>query len=183
MNAVDAANKTEIEMMHAVLNHKFSPLYADIWKVGVNVSLRISDLLKLKYADLNLEERSLKLIEAKTGKQKLIRLNAAAITVIEKRRQEHPCDTWLFQVHCNRAKNKPVSRVSVSRVFKEAGERVGLRINTHSMRKSRGMAMYKDGVPIEKIAKVLNHSNTTSTLRYLGITQAEVLQTYDDYEL
>ena len=51
------------------------------------------------------------------------------------------------------------------------------------MRKSRGMAMYKDGVPIGKIAKVLNHYNTTSTLRYLGITQAEVLQTYDDYEL
>ncbi len=32
------------------------------------------------------------------------------------------------------------------------------------------MAMYQDGVPIEKIAKVLNHSNTTSTLRYLGIS-------------
>ena len=89
----------------------------------------------------------------------------------------------MFQVQRNRAKDKPISRVSVSRVFKDAGELVGLRINTHSMRKSRGMAMYKDGVPIEKIAKVLNHSNTTSTLRYLGITQEEVLQTYDDYEL
>ena len=44
--------------------------------------------------------------------------------------------------------------------------------------------MYADGVPIEKIAKVLNHSNTTSTLRYLGwITKEEVLRTYDDYEL
>jgi hypothetical protein len=51
------------------------------------------------------------------------------------------------------------------------------------MRKSRGMAMYKDDVPVEKIAKVLNHSNTTSTLRYLGITKEEVLKTYDEYEL
>lgn len=183
MNAVDTATKTEIHMMHAVLNNKFGSLYADIWKLGVNLSLRISDLLNLKYTDFNLDERSLKLIEAKTGKQKVIRLNTAAIAVIEKRQQAYPSDVWLFQVHSNRAKNKSVSRVSVSRVFKEAGERVGLRINTHSMRKSRGMAMYKDGVPIEKIAKVLNHSNTSSTLRYLGITQEEVLQTYDDYEL
>jgi hypothetical protein len=38
-------------------------------------------------------------------------------------------------------------------------------------------------VPVEKIAKVLNNSNTTSTLRYLGITKEEVLQTYDDYAL
>lgn len=36
------------------------------------------------------------------------------------------------------------------------------------MRKSRGMSMYKDGVPVEKIAKVLNHSNT--------ITQAALCQ-------
>jgi hypothetical protein len=28
-----------------------------------------------------------------------------------------------------------------------------------------------------------NHSNTTSTLRYLGITKEEVLRTYDDYAL
>jgi integrase len=183
MNAVDAANNAEIAMMHAVPLKKFGQLYADIWKVGVNLSLRISDLLTLKYTDLNLEERSLTLTEAKTAKRKTIRLNSAAVLVIVRRRQENPADTWLFQVHSNRAKDKPVSRVSVSRVFKEAGELLGLTINTHSMRKSRGMAMYKDGVPVEKIAKVLNHSNTTSTLRYLGITQAEVLQTYDDYEL
>ena len=67
MNAVDAANKAEIDMIYAVLSKKFGQLYADIWKVGVNLSLRISDLLTLKYADLNLDERSLKLTEAKTG--------------------------------------------------------------------------------------------------------------------
>ena len=183
MNVVDAASKAEVDMIQAALNKKYGQLYADIWKVGVNVSLRIGDLLTLKYADLNLEERTLKLTEAKTGKLKYIRLNAPAITVIARRQQENPADTWLFQVHSNRAKDKPVSRVSVSRVFKDAGELLGLTINTHSMRKSRGMAMYQDGVPVEKIAKVQNPSNTTSTLRYLGITQEEVLKTYDDYEL
>jgi integrase len=183
MNLVEAASKAEIDLLHAVLNTKFGALYADIWKVGVNVSLRIGDLLTLKYADLNIEQRTLTLTEAKTGKLKTIRLNAPVIAVIIKRQQAHPADTWLFQVHSNRAKNKPVSRVSVSRVFKDAGELLGLTINTHSMRKSRGMALYRDGVPVEKIAKVLNHSNTTSTLRYLGITKEEVLKTYDDYEL
>ena len=113
MQSVDAASKTQIEIMYVVLNKKFGQLYADIWKVGVNLSLRISDLLNLICSDLNLEDRSLKLIEAKTGKLKLIRLNATAIAVIARRQQEHPGDVL-------------------------------------------GMAMYKDGVPIEKIAKVLN---------------------------
>jgi integrase len=183
VNAVEAASKNEVDMIHAVLTKKFGQLYADIWKIGVNLSLRISDLLSLKYADLHINDRSLTLIEQKTGKSKSIRLNSAALAVIERRRRDHQSDTYLFQVKCNRARDKPISRVSVSRVFKEVGDMLGLTINTHSMRKSRGMAMYADGVPIEKIAKVLNHSNTTSTLRYLGITKAEILDTYDQYEL
>lgn len=184
MNNVNAANKTEIDLIHALLIKRYSTMiYADVWKVGVNLSLRISDLLKLKYSDLNLVDRSLQLTEQKTGKSKSIRLNSAALKVIQRRRREHQTDTYLFQVNCNRARDKPISRVSVSRVFKDAGEILGLQINTHSMRKSRGMAMYNNGVAVEKIAKVLNHSNTASTLRYLGITKEEVLKTYDDYEL
>ena len=33
MNAVDAANKAEIDMIYAVLNKKFGQLYADILKI------------------------------------------------------------------------------------------------------------------------------------------------------
>lgn len=183
MNIVDAASKQEIDMIHAILCKKYPPIYQDIWKIGVNLSLRISDLLRLEYENLNIADRSLRLIESKTKKSKSIRLNGVAISVIEKRKLDNPSDIYLFQVNSNRAKNKPISRTSVSRVFKEAGDVVGLTIGTHSMRKSRGMAMYSDGVPIEKIAKVLNHSNTSSTLRYLGITNQEVLDTYDDYQL
>ena len=47
MNIVDAANKEQIALVHALLNSKFGQIYADIWKVGVNLSLRISDLLSL----------------------------------------------------------------------------------------------------------------------------------------
>jgi integrase len=183
MNIVDAADKQQIALVHALLHSKFGEIYADIWKVGVNLSLRISDLLNLKYTDFNLHDRTLNLTESKTGKAKSIRLNQTAIDIITKRRKDHPSDVWLFQVHCNRAKNKPISRISVSRVFKDAGDMLNLTINTHSMRKSRGMAMFNDGVAIEKIAHVLNHSNTTSTLRYLGITREEIMKTYDDYEL
>ena len=49
--------------------------------------------------------------------------------------------------------------------------------------KELGGAMHSDGVAIEKIAMVLNHSSPDVTMRYLGITQEEVLQTYLDYEL
>ena len=183
MNIVNAANKTEVAMIHATLQKKYSQIYADVWRVGCNLSLRISDLLSIEYQQLDIEKRELKLIEGKTSKNKTIRLNNTAIEVIVKRRKQYPDDVYLFQVHSNRAKNKPISRVSVSRVFKEAGDMLGLEINTHSMRKSRGLAMFADGVPVAMIAKVLNHTSEAATMRYLGITEEQVLQTYDDYEL
>ena len=83
MIAANAASKSEVDMIHSVLNKKYDQLYADIWKVGVNLSMPIGDLLTLKYADLHLKERSLKLTEAKTGKQKSIRLSAPDIAVID----------------------------------------------------------------------------------------------------
>ncbi len=98
---------------------QFNPLYADIWKVGVNLTLRISDLLSLKFDHLDLENRSLTVIEQKTGKHKTLRLNATVIAIIQKRLEQHPHDVWLFQVHSNRANNKPISRISVSRCLKK----------------------------------------------------------------
>jgi integrase len=145
--------------------------------------LRISDLLSLKYTDFNLKDRTLNLTESKTGKAKSIRLNQTAMDIIVKRKQDHPNDVWLFQVHSSRAKDKPISRAAVSRAFKDTGDMLNLTINTNSMRKSRGMAMFNNGVAIEKITHILNRSNKTSILRYLGITREEIMKTYDDYEL
>jgi integrase len=183
MNTVNAVSKSEVDVIHSLLGNKFGQIYSDIWKVGVNLSLRIGDLLSLQFSDIDLDNRIINLVESKTGKQKSIRLNATAASIIDRRKRLYPHDTWLFQVHSNRAKNKPISRVSVSRAFKEAGDMVKLSVNTHSMRKSRGKALFDAGVPIEKIAKVLNHSETGVTLRYLGITREDVLRTYDDFEL
>jgi len=183
MNVVSAANKHEIAVIHSNLSKKFPPLYADIWKIGCNLSLRISDLLSLEYSQIDYDKREIQLTEQKTGKAKHLRLNDSALSVIKKRQNEFPEDRYLFQVRSNRATNQPISRISVSRVFKQVGKMVGLDINTHSMRKSRGKAMFDDNVPVAVIAKVLNHSSEAATLRYLGITEEQVLQTYDDYEL
>ena len=184
MVSVNAVKAEDIAMVHKILKTKFNAdIYADIWTIGCQLALRISDLLNIEYSQLDIENRELKLIEGKTGKHKTIRLNTRALDVITARKKRNPTDVYLFQVNSNRAKNRPISRVSVSRIFKEAGDILGMHINTHSMRKSRGLAMFEAGLPVAKIAKVLNHATEAATLRYLGITEEEVLQTYDDFVL
>ena len=184
MNIVNAVGKNEVDMIHRTLENKFKPIYADIWKIGCNLSLRISDLLELTFEEIDLENRRIDLNEIKTKKYKTVRLNDAAIQAIQARRKLNPTDIYLFQSNSHRADSgSHITRASVSRTFKQVGDMLGLVINTHSMRKSRGKAMFDDGVPVAVIAKVLNHSSEAATLRYLGITEEQVLKTYDDYEL
>jgi hypothetical protein len=51
------------------------------------------------------------------------------------------------------------------------------------MRKTRGYAMWVAGVPLEVIARVLNHSSPAVTMRYIGLEQADINKTYDDFIL
>jgi integrase len=176
-------SKGEIAAIEALLKKHHGQIYSDIWKIGLNLSLRISDLRAIRYQDLDMDRKEISLIEGKTGKKRCIRLNDTVIRIINQRRKLHPSDVYLFQVHSNRATGNPISRNSVSRAFKDAGDRIGLRISTHSMRKSRGFVMHADGVPIEQISRVLNHSHPAVTMRYLGITNKEVMDSYDQYEL
>ena len=85
----------------------------------------------------------------------------------------------------NRAKNsgQPVSSRAVLNAFSEVGELMGLKLGTHSMRKTRGFHLYQDGMRIEQIAKILGHANPNITLRYVGLDQHMIDQSFRDYVL
>ena len=163
------------------LNAKGNTLYADIWEFGLQAALRISDLLSVTMAQA-LTGR-LVVVESKTGKTRSIKLNDKALGIAKARHAAHPTHTYLFEVESNRAKGKPVSRVAVANAFKAVGDEMGLQLGTHSMRKTRGWIMHSAGVSIEMICKVLNHSSPSITMHYLGLTQAEVDSTYDEFSI
>ena len=184
MLEVDSVPREQIEQVERKLRKHYGDIYADVWVLGVNVALRISDLLSIRLADV-VGRDTLTLTEAKTGKVRLITLNARARDVIKRRAAANPHHEWLFQSTSNRAKAscKPITRQAVSAAFKEVGEIVGIHLGTHSMRKTRGRAMFEAGTPLEVISKSLNHSSTGVTMRYIGIEKKRIQQTYDDFVL
>lgn len=182
MQTVEAVKTEEDRIaVEVMLKHYGGSLYSDIWIVGVNTALRITDLLSMKFSDL--EGGVYTLVEGKTKKARKIRLNAKALEVIARRKKANPDDVYLFQVHSNRASNKPVNRSTVARMFKTVGDSKGIALGTHSMRKTRGYVMFNAGVPIEKICKMLNHSSTKTTLAYIGIEEEDVQKSYDEFNI
>ena len=187
MKEVAAVPREQISIVTHLLRKHGGHLYADIWEFGINVALRISDLLSLRMGESAqaAEKGELILVERKTGKSRRITLNVKAVDVIRRRVERHPQHEWLFQSDANRARGtgQPIRRQTVARKFREVGEILGVDLGTHSMRKTRGYALYSSGVPVEIICKMLNHSSPAVTMRYIGIDAETVARTYGEYVL
>ena len=192
MNEVEAV-KTESQRTQVLAQlEAHGQLYADVWQFGINTALRISDLLALtmqQLKDVDPECPELTLIESKTKKRKTVTLNTISLEVVNRRMREHPDDTFLFQSTSPRyGKRGPamaINRRSVSRIFEKVGQQIApkVKLGTHSMRKTRGYAMHKDGRPIEAICRMLNHSHPAVTMKYIGLTKEDTQRTYTEFVL
>lgn len=167
-------NKEEIGEFKVLLveMNNGNTLYRDLFVFLSHTGYRISDALLVEFAHINDDE--LEVREQKTGKMRRVKLHTAVQTMIAERRERNPHHVYLFEVESNRAKGKPVSRQSVSKVFREAGERLGRKVGTHTGRKTLGYAVYKKTKDIGLTMKMLNHSSAATTQAYIGITDSDV---------
>jgi len=157
-----------------------------LFVLGINLALRIGDLLSLKVKDV-LDEKGeivdyVYLREQKTKKEKRVKLNKAAKEALDFYFRQPmvaksivtDLDDYLFT---SRRSGLPLDRIRVYQMIRKWTEIVGLRgrFGTHTLRKTWGyMARTKQAVPIEIIQQKLGHSSPEVTRRYIGITQDEV---------
>ena len=165
-----------VRLISHLLEKRFSNQMALVWNIGLNLALRISDLLAIKFDDIQSDR--LILTEQKTGKVASIKLNVKSLDLILQIRQEFPGHIYLFQSYRSQQTintlPRPISRRAVSQAFSEVGKEVGINLGTHSMRKTRGYHLYQNTKDIARVMKMLRHSSEAVTLRYIGITQEEV---------
>ena len=60
---------------------------------------------------------------------------------------------------------------------------IAANIGTHSMRKSMGYHHYKQFKDVAMLQMIFNHSSPQITLRYIGISQDEIDNSYRQFEL
>ena len=186
MAEVQAVKQADtIKLISHLLEIRFSKQMADVWSIGLNLALRISDLLSIKFSDI--EGDRLILREAKTNKIANIQVNPKALAVVKQIQQAHPDHVYLFQSYRNQqalnSRPRPLSRRSVCRAFAMIGEELNIALGTHSMRKTRGYLLYQRTKDIGRVMKMLRHSSEGVTLRYIGITQDDVDKDFVELEI
>ena len=167
-----------------------------LFVLGINTGLRVSDLLSMKWSLFLDRFGSIKKVnsritikEQKTGKTKMFIMNKSIHHAVERylrTLKNVSKDDYIFASRSRKNGHpRSITRQYVWLLLNKYAKIVGIResIGTHTLRKTFGYQLYKKGVSVEYIQKMLNHSSSSTTLRYIGITQEELDEIYIDLNL
>ena len=153
--------------------------FASFW------GLMISDILSLKWEQVyNLDEFSL--VEHKTGKSREIKINPQLKRhIIDCHQNIKPRTTDEFIFTSQKGSVYSIQRINV--LLMDLKKQYNLKIknfSSQSLRKCFGREIYNRSaenaeLSIVVLSQLFNHSNPSITRRYLGISQKELLDTYD----
>jgi integrase len=157
-----------------MLGNEKTCIYAIYIIIAINTGLRSGDLLKLTFEDLRTEK--LTIIEGKTKKTKTIAINENIKELVNKYGKGKTGSPFITQ-------KKGVLTVQHLNIqLKKLIKEKGLRISSHSMRKTFGRRVYFQNNESEKalmyLMDLFNHSSMSMTKKYLGIRQEELDNIY-----
>lgn len=172
-------NKDEIKKVEKILAHQ-SQRDLVLFTLGINSGLRISDILALNVGDVRMKTY-IQLVEKKTGKTKKIPINAKLKPMFDTFTRKRDYDEPLFLT----AFNNRLNRIAAYTIIKDACASAGIEahIGTHTMRKTFGYHHYKKFRDLALLQKIFNHSNPQVTLRYIGIEQDQIEDSYTNFVL
>lgn len=158
-----------------------------IFVVGINVGLRAGDLLSLKISDVTDSAKifdEVTIREEKTNKIRTFTLNKSAkdaIKIYLNSVSDIDLNNYLFQSR----KGGHLGVRPLHHIIKTTLKELGIKGNygTHSLRKTMAFHRYINNVPIETLQKLLNHSSSSITLRYIGITKEVIVDCYNAVNL
>ena len=162
-------------------NYKMSLLVA----LGCFTGLRISDIIALRWNQI-LGVSELTIIEQKTGKKRMLRLNPQLQKHIQEC-YEHIQPIGMKAPILVSQKGTIFTIQAINRILKDIKKKYKVKIKNfscHSLRKTFGRQVYNmnnenSELALVKLMELFNHSSVSITKRYLGLRQEEILETYD----
>lgn len=167
-----------------------------LFLIGVNVGLRASDLMQLRWSYFYKDNMTFKESYTlqpkktrKTGKFVKIFFNQTVKKAIENYVNEYPIedlDDYLFK---SRKGNSPVTERSLWKIIVDVATDAGIdkNVGSHSLRKTWARTIYDraedKGDALVMLQECLRHSDSLTTLRYIAIMDEEKKDMYESIEL
>lgn len=180
MNFVQPVRNLEkVDKMKEYLRNKNERDYI-MFLLGITVGLRISDILSLKKEDLL--KSHIDIVEKKTRKHKRVKIpgyiKKELLAYLSK------LSDGSYVILSRQGANRPIDRSTAYRILREAAEHVNLKeIGTHTLRKTFGYHYYKQTKDVAMLQELFNHTDQSTTLKYIGINQDIIDEAMDKFRI
>ena len=164
---------------------KDEPRNLAMFVTGINSALRGSDLLRIRFCDVEKLKpgETFLMREKKTQKKRLVAINQATYEAIQNYLKVRPKTSPEAPLFLSRTGHeKAITVSSLNALVKLWGQQVGIRENlgSHSLRKSFGYHQRMKGISIPTLLVIFNHSSQKQTLDYLGINEEEIIEAFQN---
>ena len=200
-------NLNEIKSVISVFNKRIEDATNDnqrqiacrnkmLFLIGVNVGLRASDLMQLRWSYFFKDDMTFKEFYVlqpkktrKTGKFVKIFFNQTVKKAVENYVNEYPIedlDSYLFK---SRKGNNPITERGLWKIIVDVADdaEIDKNVGSHSLRKTWARNIYDNaedkGEALVMLQECLRHSDSLTTLRYISIMDEEKKGMYQSIEL
>ncbi len=160
-------SQDEIQRMFDVCQNKKHKV---ILALLYSCSLRVSELLNLKWKDIDRSRMVINIIQAKGKKDRQVGLNDVLIKLLTEYYQQYKPKEYVLN---GQNDSLQYSEKSVGEVVKQLASKAGIcnkRIYTHLMRHTSATHMVENGIDINLIQRLLGHSSVKTTAIYTHIS-------------
>lgn len=167
-----------------------------LFLIGINLSLRISDLITLRWNFFLKDDMTFrgfyKIQPKKTkkiGKFVTLYFNDVVKKSIMQYVGQYPIEDMNDFIFKSRKGNGAVTERSVWKIIVDVADEAGIEYNvgTHSLRKTFGYHIWHDAEDKEKalvmLMAIFNHSSIATTKKYIGIMNEEIESVFNELNL
>lgn len=151
-------------MFNVCTNLKHKLILALLYSAG----LRVSDLLNLKWSNIDRSRGVIYILEGKGKKDRMVPLAESLVPLLEDYYRQYKTKTFIL---AGQFKDQ-YSAKSVGEVLKQLADKAGIkkRVWTHQMRHNAFTHMVENGVDINLIQKIAGHNSPKTTQIYTQIS-------------
>ncbi len=167
-----------------------------LFLIGINLSLRISDLVSLRWNFFLKDDMTFKDFyrikpkkTKKTGKFVTLYFNDVVKKSLIEYIEQYPIEDMNDFIFKSRKGNDAITGGNAWRIISGAAKEIGIErnIGTHSLRKTFGYHVWHNAKDKEKalvmLMAIFNHSSVAITKKYIGIMDEEIEDVFNELNL
>lgn len=136
--------------------------------VGYRHGLRVSELVGLKWDQIDLKRAQVHINRLKNGSPATHPVEGDELRLLRRLQREYPDSPFVFTTE----RGGPLTRSTVSKLVARAGRNsgIGFPVHPHMLRHGTGFYLANKGIPTRTIQAYLGHKSIQHTVRYTELS-------------